>query len=281
MKLSIIIVNYNTGPLTRALIESLLSQTLPRGTEIIVVDNDSKDDSVPLLKADFPEITVIENTKNVGLAAGVNTALKVAKGTYYLILNPDMIALPGSVTTLVEFMDQNPDVGMAGGKLISPNGELQYSCYRFYRFMTILYRRTFLGKSVRGRKETYRFLMKDFDHESARDVDWLMGACLIVRAKAVGEVDAWKLPEMANKFAGGMDERFFLYFEDVDWCRRIWEAGWRVTYVPQAVFSHFHQRSSERGAILGIITNRTTREHIKSAIKYFWKYRGKKLPHKG
>ncbi len=265
MKLSIVIVNYKMWQLTRALVESLLKDDLPKGTEIIVVDNNSGDDSVYMLRSDFPEITVIANKENLGLAAGVNTALAVAKGSYYLVLNPDMIALPGSVHNLVAFMDKNPDVGIAGGKLISPNGKLQYSCYGFYTPMTIFYRRTFLGKTPTGKQAIRTFLMKDFDHASEKDVDWLMGACLMVRKKAYEQV-------------GGMDELFFLYFEDVDWCRRFWAKGWRVTYVPQAVFSHFHQRSSEGGALLGILTNRPTREHIKSAFKYFWKFRGQSLP---
>src|SRR3989344_4947306 len=259
MKLSIIIVNYKMWQLTRALVESLLQDDLPKSTEIIVVDNNSGDDSVYLLRSDFPEITVIDNLENMGLASGVNTALTQAKGTYSLVLNPDMIAIPGSVSSLVSFMDKNPDVGMAGGKLISPNGKLQYSCYRFYTPLTIVYRRTFLGKTKTGKQAIANFLMKDSDHASEQDVDWLMGACLMVRKKAYEEV-------------GGMDERFFLYFEDVDWCRRFWEKGWRVSYVPQAVFSHYHQRSSEKGALLGIFFNRTTREHIKSAFKYFIKF---------
>jgi GT2 family glycosyltransferase len=125
MKLSIIIVNYNTGPLTKALVESLLSQKLPNATEIIVVDNNSQDESVSFLRSDFPEITVIDNRENMGLAAGVNTGIKHAKGAYYLVLNPDMIALPGSVETLVSFMDKNPQVGMAGGKLVSPKRTLR------------------------------------------------------------------------------------------------------------------------------------------------------------
>lgn len=266
MKLSIIIVNYKTAPLTKALVESLLAQPLPAGTEIIVVDNNSGDDSVAFLRSDFPEITVIDNERNVGLAAGVNRGIEAGRGQYYLILNPDMIALPGSIESLVKFMDENPTVGMAGGKLISPNGKLQYSCYRFYTPKTIFYRRTSLGKTMKGREDTARFLMKDYDHKDVKDVDWLMGACLIVRKQVVKQI-------------GGMDERYFLYFEDVDWCRRVWEANWRVTYVPQAQFSHFHQRSSEGGSLLRIFTNRPTREHIKSAIKYFWKFRFKNLPH--
>ncbi|MGH9857720.1 MAG: glycosyltransferase family 2 protein, partial [Acidobacteriota bacterium] len=155
MKLSIITINYNTQPLTESLITSLLADpTLPRGIEIIVVDNNSQDDSVAFLRSDFPEVTVLDNKENVGLAAGVNRGIRQARGQYYLILNPDIIALPGSVAKLVQFMDDNDDVGIAGGKLISPNGRLQYSCYRFYRPSTIVYRRTFLGKSRAGKHET-------------------------------------------------------------------------------------------------------------------------------
>lgn len=267
MKLTIITVNYKSWPLTRALVESLLANKLPAKTEIIIVDNNSQDDSVQMLRSDFPEITVIDNPKNVGLAAGVNLAISQAKGEYYLILNPDMIAMPQAVEELVSFMDKNPRVGMAGGKLLSPNGDLQYSCYRFYTLPVILYRRSFLGKTKKGKAAVSNFLMKDFDHSQARDVDWLMGACLIVRKKVVQKI-------------GGMDERYFMYFEDVDWCRRVWEAGWAVAYVPSSVFSHFHQRSSESG-IGSFFSNRPTREHIKSAFKYFWKYRGKQLPHNG
>lgn len=264
-KLSIVIVNYNSGALTHSCIESLYQEGLPAQTEIIVVDNGSSDDSVPFLQSDFPDITLIDTGQNLGLAGGVNRALKAAKGKYVLLLNPDIIVQPNAVAELVGFMDKNVDVGVAGGKLLSPNGQLQYSCFRFYTPLTIIYRRTWLGKNNRGTAAIDRFLMKDFDHQSVRDVDWLMGSCLILRQSAV-------------KHVGGMDERFFLYFEDVDWCRRFWEAGWRVTYVPQAQFSHFHQQSSRRSKVLGLITNWTTREHIKSAIKYFLKYRSKPTP---
>jgi GT2 family glycosyltransferase len=265
MQLSIIIVNYNTGALTKALLESMLSTGLPDETEIIVVDNDSRDDSVPLLRSDFPEITVIANQANLGLAAGVNMGMRQAQGKYYLILNPDMIVLPHALQNLLAYMEEHPSVGMAGGKLIFPNGKIQYSCYRFYRPMTIIYRRTWLGRTRRGQAETARFLMKEYDHLAPREVEWLMGACLMVRADAVKEV-------------GGMDERFFLYFEDVDWCRRFWLAGWRVVYVPSAVFSHYHQRSSKRGSWLGLLFNPIAQQHVLSAIKYFLKYRNAPTP---
>ncbi len=268
MKLSVIIVNYNSGALVASNIESLYREGLPSDTEIIVVDNNSGDDSVSFLRSDFPEITLIANEQNFGLAKAVNQAIAVATGDYYLMLNPDIVVLPGAVKELLSYMDNNLKVGLAGGKLLAPNGELQHSCYRFYSPMTILYRRTPLGQTAAGKRAVNSFLMRDYDHKTVRDVDWLMGSCYCLRACAVDEV-------------GGMDERFFLYFEDVDWCRRFWEKGWRVTYVPQAQFSHFHQQSSRKNPVIGILTNWTAREHIRSAIKYFKKYRGKPLPHQG
>lgn len=265
MKLSIIIVSYNTVGLTRACVESLLQQNLPAKTEIIVIDNASHDDTVLLLRSDFPEVSVLANSTNVGLAAAVNRGLRESRGDYCLILNPDVVALEGAIGQLIDYMDEHSDVGVAGGKLLSPNGKLQYSCYRFYRMMTIFYRRTWLGQTSWGRAANHSFLMKDFDHARVREVDWLMGACLMVRMRALQAV-------------GGMDERFFLYFEDVDWCRRFWQAGWRVTYVPRALFSHYHQRSSEQSSALGLLTNSAVRHHVTSAVKYFWKYRGQRLP---
>ncbi len=264
MKLSTIIVNYNSGAMTAACIESLVSQ-LPTDHEIIVVDNASRDDSVPFLQSDFPEVKVITNDTNRGFGAAVNQGIAESIGEYYLVLNPDIIALPGSIKTLLSFMDAHQDVGLSGGKLLYPNGRLQYSCFRFYTPWTVIARRTFFGRTKFGQREINRFLMKDTDHTSTLNVEWLMGSCLCLRASAVERV-------------GRMDERFFLYFEDVDWARRFWEKNWRVVYVPKAHFSHFYQQTSRRSPLFGVLTNWATRAHIKSAIQYFWKYRGRSLP---
>lgn len=265
MKLSIIIVNYNTGPLTRACVKSILQQRLPMSVEIIVVDNASRDESVSFLRSDFPEITVIALEQNIGLAAAVNRGLQRGTGEFFLILNPDVIVLPGAMAEMVGYLERERRVGMVGGQLISPNGTVQDSCYLFYTPMTVLYRRTWLGRSRRGKRAVAHFLMQDFDHQSIKDVDWLMGACLMTRAAAVRDV-------------GGMDERYFLYFEDVDWCRRFWQAGWRISYLPAARFSHYHQRSSRQDFWLSSLTNWVVREHIISGIKYFWKFRGQPWP---
>ncbi len=126
--------------------------------------------------------------------------------------------------------------------------------------MTILARRTPLGKLRRFRHIINDFLMLDTDPNSIQAPDWLLGAALLVRTKAMEEV-------------GLMDERFFLYFEDVDWCRRFWHAGYKVVYYPQAVFYHYYERASSRWGILDIAINQKTRWHIASAIKFFLKYR--------
>jgi len=265
MKISIIIVNYNTGQLTRTCVQSILQQRLPWPNEIVVVDNASADDSVELLRSDWPEIKVLRNQNNLGLAGGVNIGLKATTGQFRLILNPDIVVLEGAIKAMVQYMEANPEVGIIGGKLLSPNGRLQYSCYEFYSPLTIVYRRTWLGKTRRGKAAVRKFLMKDWDHQTPADVDWLMGACLMVSEKALEQV-------------GGMDERFFLYFEDVDWSRRFWMHGWKVQYLPTAKFSHYHQRTSEHGGLWGLATNWVMREHIWSAGKYFWKYRAQSAP---
>jgi len=221
MKLSIIIVNYNSGPLTKACIESVVKRRLGFGYEIIVVDNDSRDESVSMLRDEFPEIVVVDHGQNGGFGSGVNRGLEEATGDYYLILNPDIIVLPGAIENMLSYMEKHGDIGVLGAKLIYPNGKLQHSSFRFYTPMTIVYRRTWLGSLPIGKKAVDSFLMSDFDHKEPKDVDWLMGSCLMLRAEAVAKV-------------GGMDERFFMYYEETDFLRRALAGGYRLLYVPEA-----------------------------------------------
>jgi len=150
---------------------------------------------------------------------------------------------------------------LIGPQLLNFNGSVQESCFCFYRPLTILYRRTWLGKTKKGKADLDRFLMKDFDRQTTRPVDWLLGAALMVRASALKQI-------------GPMDERFFLYFEDVDWCRRFQADGWGVVYFPEAKMHHYHGRTSKKsGGIRDIFFNKYTWIHLASAVKYFWKYR--------
>jgi GT2 family glycosyltransferase len=149
------------------------------------------------------------------------------------VLNPDIVVLPGALDRLVSFMDDHPDAGIAGATLLNEDGSLQHSCRRIYTFWTLVLRRTPLGKLFQNGKTISRYLMLEFDHEESREVDWVLGACMIVRRTALADF-------------GGMDERFFLYFEDVDWCYRVWQSGWKVWYVADSVMRHRHARESAR-----------------------------------
>ncbi len=178
-----------------------------------------------------------------------------------MILNADLILFKDALWQMIEYLENNPQIGLLGPQLLNFNGSIQDSAYRFYRPLTIIYRRTFLGRTKMGKADLDRFLMKDRDHRVPFDVDWLLGAALMVRRRALEEV-------------GLMDERFFLYFEDVDWCRRYHDAGWRVVYLPAAKMHHYHGRVSKKRNGLGdILFNKYAWIHIASAIKYFLKYK--------
>ncbi len=260
MDLSIIIVNYNTGKLTKQCIKSILASNPKVDFEIIVVDNSSSDDSVEMLRADFSDIKILESP-NLGLAHGINLAMKKAKGEYILNLNPDVMVIDDAITKMIKFMRENPKAGVVGAKLVNPNGTIQRSCFRFITPSTILYRRTFLGKLPWAKRQLSWFLMEDWDHLSAKKVGWMLLACIMVRKKAILEV-------------GLVDERYFLYFEDVDWCRRFWEKGYEVIYFPFAEMAHYHKRSSAEKNVFISLFNKTTRIHISSALKYLWKFKG-------
>jgi len=163
-------------------------------------------------------------------------------------------------------MKSNSDVGLCGPKLLNFNESMQPSCFRFYTPLTIIYRRTFLGRLSFAKKRLDEFLMKDFDHKSTKEVDWLMGSALMTKRSAIQKV-------------GLMDSRFRLYFEDVDWCRRFWEGGYKVIYYPDAKMYHYHGRGSAgKNMFKALISNRLTWIHILSGTKYFIKYAGKSLP---
>jgi GT2 family glycosyltransferase/lipopolysaccharide/colanic/teichoic acid biosynthesis glycosyltransferase len=201
-----------------------------------------------------PWVRLIACNENLGLSRGVNRGIRESHGKYFLILNPDTVLREEAIEQLVGFMERTPDAGIVGPKLVFNDGNLQYSCRRFYNWKVLLLRRTFLGKMFRKSKAVAEHLMLDFDHESARQVDWILGACMLVRRDAVRSV-------------GLMDERFFLYFEDVDWCYRMQQKGWKVYYDPGAVVVHDYARESAQSVI-----NRSFVAHLASLIRYYEKW---------
>lgn len=207
----------------------------------------------------FPSVRLVRAAKNRGFAAGNNEGIRAARGKYALIMNPDIVVHAGAIRAMSDFLDAHSKAGMVGPRLLHPDGSLQYSCFRFPGLAIPLYRRTPLGRLPFARRAVNRYCMSEVDHMKARTVDWLLGACIMVRRSALSDV-------------GLMDERFFLYFEDIDWCRRFWKEGYEVWYAPEAVLTHFHQRLSAEATGLETLFSRATRAHVASGIKYFLKW---------
>lgn len=265
MDLSIIILNYKQKGLVKYCLKNLLSLDIPLSHEIIVVDNASADGTGEMIKNEFMGVKLIEAKTNQGFSAGNNLGINKAQGKYLLILNPDLTILSDAILKLYRFMEDHPEVGMSGPKILNPDASLQYTCSRFPDWRLPFYRRTFLSKTKTGQKWSEYYLMTDWDHQSNRPVDWLFGACLMVRKSALEKV-------------GRLDERFFLYMEDLDWCRRFWEQGFEVWYVAGAKVIHYHQRLSAEVSILWSLFSKTARIHLISWLKYFFKYWKKSLP---
>lgn len=263
--ISIIILNYKTRGLLRQCLRGIATSADTVSKEVIVVDNASGDGSIEMVEQDFPEVTLVASPVNNGFSAGMNLGLKRARGRYMVFLNTDIAIMDKPFDRLVRFMDQHSGVGLAGPKLINPDGSVQFSCYRFPETLTPLYRRTPLGRLPAVRKKLQRYVMADYDHATHRTVDWLLGAFLIARASAVEKV-------------GLFDERFFLYFEDIDWSRRFWAAGWQVMYVADVEVVHYHKRQSAENPGFSGIFSFPTNIHVQSWFRYLAKYKGVPLP---
>ena len=224
--------------------------------EIIVIDNASTDGTVDAVKTDFPRVVTVVNSENRGFAAANNQGIQKSEGEYILFLNPDTIVHPNSLDILVRFMDDNEDVGACGPKLLNEDGTVQASARRFPTFRGALYRHTAFRLLRIFRGQYKKWLMKDFGYAKQMDVEQLMGSALMVRRAVIDKV-------------GGMDEEFFMYYEEVDLCYRIKDAGWRVVFVPEAAITHLGGRST------GQIPVRKRIMAIASLLEFFRRHRGK------
>ena len=252
-EVSVVVVAYRTPDLLRTCLEHLTADRTRRETEILVVDNDSGDET-PEVARSFPGVRLVESGENLGFAGGVNRGFAAATGRYVMILNPDVETRPGALDRLADFLDAHPGTGIAAPKLLNTDGSLQYSCRRKYTLTTILLRRTFLGSWFPKASALRRHLMLDYDHAEPRPVDWVAGAAMMVRRAAIEDV-------------GVMEERYFLYFEDLDFCARMQARGWLVQYVPDAVMTHHWQRAS-----LGL--GSTARRHLRSGLRFYDRWGG-------
>ena len=262
MDLSIIILNYQMLGLVKNCLKAIKDLHLPFRYEIIVVDNHSQDGSFEFLKENYFDIKLIQAPRNLGFAGGNNLGIKAAQGKYILILNPDILLFSPAIIKMYQFMESRLGAGIVGPKLLNPDGSLQYSCSRWPDWHLPFYRRTFLSQTKRGQNWTSYYLMKDWDHQSNRKVDWLYGACLLVRQSAI-------------KIIGLLYERYFMYMEDLDWCRRFWQKNWEVWYLAEAEVIHYHQRESALGSGIRGIFKKSGRIHFISWLKYYFKWHKK------
>lgn len=256
MDLSLILVSYKSRELLLGCLRALREDARRSGLtlETVVVDNDSRDGTVEALAAEFPEVRVVANDENVGYARAVNQGLAATQAPFALIVNPDCEARPGAMRALLDHLGARPRTGVAGPKILNPDGSLEYSARSFPDSLTFLFNRySLLTRLFPGNRFSRRYLLTDWDHASVREVDWVSGACMLARRAAVAEV-------------GGMDEAFFMFNEDVDWCRRMKQAGWAVTYEPAAVVVH-HVGASRSRVAARVIWQR----HL-GMIHYFHKH---------
>jgi len=235
---------------------------------ITVVDNSQNQDGIrEILRDRFPLVRYIDAGGNVGFGRGNNVGFKAEEARYYFALNPDTI-IPDTarvIERIVKFMDEHVRIGGIGVKLVNMDDSLQYSCYRFNLSSILIkpLKHINLDKKYRWvKKHADKLEMKDFDHSTTRPVDWVLGAALVVRKEVVDQI-------------GLFDERYFMYFEDCDWCHRMWDAGWSVYYVHDIVIKHAHARDSAKvpGIFRALFKNKLARIHAVSWIKYVWKWR--------
>jgi GT2 family glycosyltransferase len=261
VELSVIVVNYNAGPLLEVCLASIRRYGGDLALEVLVVDNASTDGSLEALRR-FPEVRLIPNCDNRGFAAAVNQGLESAAGRCFLLLNPDTEVVSPVFRTLLAFAEAHPDAGVVGPRLRNPDGSLQTSAYRFPTLFqaagTVLrLRRVVPVGFLRARLGWWlgRYFGQLDPHVTARPVDYVTGACMLIRREVVERI-------------GGFDPRFFLYFEEKDFCLRAGEAGWRVWFDPAAeVVHHIGGSSGGRPEI-------TVLERMRSMRQFYDKHYG-------
>jgi len=254
-ELSIIIVSWNVAPLLRRCLQAIDRQRDTLSLEVIVVDAGSSDDSAGMVSVEFPWVILLAYAENLGFPRGNNIGLERAAGKYTLLLNPDTEPLDSALEKMVAFLELHPDVGVVGCQLRFPDGAVQSSRRRFPTLATGFFESTWLQPWAPA-PLLDNYFARDLDDNETGDVDWVVGACLMTRMEIVRQV-------------GLLDEGYFMYSEELDWCRRIKEAGWRVVYNPEAQVIHHEGKSSEQAV---------TARHInfqRAKLRYYRKYHGR------
>jgi len=240
VRLSVVFLNYNTRDLTRQALNSVLAAAEGLAVEIFVVDNASVDGSADMVAAEFPQVKLIRNAANVGFAAGNNVALQQVAGEYALLINTDTIVREDALRTMVAFLDAHPEAGACGCKILDPDGTLQLDSRRgFPTPLAAFCKMSGLSRLFPQHPLIARYHMTYLDPEQTAEVEVLSGSCMMVRKAAMDQV-------------GLLDEDYFMYGEDIDWCYRFHQAGWKMYYVPTTSIMHFRGESG-RGTPLKIL----------------------------
>jgi GT2 family glycosyltransferase len=238
---SVVIVNWNARDYLRDCLRSIAEQTKGCSYEVIVADNNSTDGSQEMLRSEFPEVQAILNAENHGFAGGNNQALKVARGRYLLLLNPDTLILDGAIDTCVEYADERRGerVGVLGCQVWEDEDTIQKTCFRFPSPLNILLTTLGLTRRYPSSKFLSRSEMQWWDRRDEREVDVVSGMFMLVRREAFEQV-------------GLMDENYFMYGEEADWCYRFWKAGWTCLFTPRARIMHLEGggKSTQRSALV-------------------------------
>lgn len=256
MDLSISIVSWNTLQVLRECLASVYETAGDLDYEVIVVDNASSDGSADMVNQEYPQATLIRNAENRGFAAANNQALAVSRGRYFLLLNPDTICKPGALEKLVGFLDSHSRCAAVGPMVLNPDGSLQYSWARFPTFWGEVRGR--LDRRISG-VQNVPATPSEVRELGAFRVDWIGGCCLMARREAIDRV-------------GPMDEAFFMYCEETDWCKRFADAGWEVWVEPSAEIIHFGgQSSAQVVSEAAVLLRRNKRRYFE---KHCGKFRG-------
>ncbi len=256
---SVLVLNYRNAQATVQCVHALLLQTVADHMEIIVVDNHSEDDSIGVLRnrlAAFPNVRIVETPNNNGFGYGCNYGADYASGEYLLLNNPDKKLPPDGIERLIATLWSKDTIGIVAPKLVHDDGTRRLSMRMFPRVIDILARRSFFRFLFPHALR--RYLMLDADANCAQEVDWVIGGCMLISRALFEDI-------------GGFDERFFLFFEDTDLCRRCRQVGRTVYYDPSVVAKDKQSRlSGER--FFDLFFKKTGRVHVMSAWKYFWKW---------
>jgi GT2 family glycosyltransferase len=233
MMLSIIIVNYNTGKLLQDCLGSIYAGANGMPFDVWVVDNNSVDSSVEVVRSGFPKVRLIKNQSNVGFSKANNMAMSQCDSKYILLLNPDTLVVGDAIDRVVEFMEKNPSVGISGCKVLNRDHTLQLACRRNIPTPKVaFFRMSGLSKLFPNSKSMAQYNLTFKDANETQEVDAVSGAFLMARRKAIQDI-------------GLLDERFFMYGEELDWCLRAKRAGWAVMYYPEAEIIHYKGESTK------------------------------------